>query len=147
MPALCCGVFYSKKDINTYWCIDTDIITTPNEYVKEIKVNRCIVETYLCKKCGCTIVKVYKYGNKKGKQRLLETVRLSGDEAIEYLNNTTKLRKRQPQIIPLQKVHNAKKIPYIYGAVIGNEKQRPRYLNGDWAGDTITAKVKTFSLS
>lgn len=143
LPALCCGVLYSKKDINTYWCINTDIISYPKETVKNKKVSKIIVETYLCKKCGCTIVKIYKYGDNK----LLQTERLSGAEALEYLENTSKERKRQPQVIPLLKVKNSKIIPFVYGAVIGNEKQRPRYLNGDWAGDTITAEVKLISLS
>lgn len=147
MPALCCGVLYSKKDINTYWCINTDIIKYPKSYVKDTKVTKEVVETYLCKKCGCTIVKIYKYGNSKRGQRLLQTERLSGSEAIEYLEDTIKIRQRQPQVIPLQKVSGTKTIPFIYGASIGAEKQRPRYLSGDWAGDTITTKVTSFSLS
>ena len=135
MSFLCCGVKYSKNDIETYWCIETDI-TNPiqKKYVGNDRVFKEVVDTLTCKKNGCLKVNITRYGKIKGRKKILEVEKLSGKKAFEYLSETANVRISQPQICPMQKVPIKKKNDFKYGQVIDSTTQRARYLNEqDWA--------------
>ena len=130
MSFLCCGVKYSKNDPNTYWCIDTDIIEPAlKKYASGAKIKKEIVETLTCKKNGCLKIKISRFGIVKGQNTLLEIQELKGKEALQYLKDTSSVRKRQPLTCPLKKVPVKNKNDFIYGKVINSVTQRARYVN------------------
>lgn len=135
MSFLCCGVKYSKYDINTYWCIETYLIKNfTKKKIKNKKVSKQIVETLLCTKNGCTKVhnKFFERGA-NGKFKILEVERFSGNEALEFLKATESIRVHVPQIEPVKAIPTAKNIDICFGKVIDSETQRARYLNDkDW---------------
>lgn len=149
MFIVCCGVKYSKNDPETYWCIDTDINKPiQKKFVGSDRVVKEVVDSYTCKKCGCLIVTVTRYGTLRGRRKLLERERLSGSEAWEYLEATAKVRERQPLSCPIQSVPFSKHIDFKYGKVIDSKTQRARYLNeSDWASDKkIVSVCKTYKI-
>ena len=142
---LCCGIIYDKKNINTYWCIETYKLIKP--YISNVKMQKVIMENcevFVCKKCGSTKVLVNRYGKNK---RLLEHKRLKGIEAIDYLTATSELRILQPRKIPCKNIPYSKTLPFVYGKVTGKNTQRPRYINeSGWSGDSIDAKLTVSEL-
>lgn len=145
MSFLCCGVKYSKNDPETYWCIDTDINKpVQKKFIGNERVVKEIVDSLTCKKNGCLKVQIRRYGNLRGKNKLLEIEELSGKKAFNYLEQTSKIRQRQPLNCPVQKIPYAKHIDFVYGKVVDATTQRKRYLNEtDWADDKlINAPVK-----
>lgn len=142
---VCCGIKYSKNDIETYWCIDTDINKpVQKKFVGNNRVVREVVDSLTCKKNGCLKVKIFRYGIFRGKRKLLETECLSGLKASEYLQATEKVRIRQPLACPIQSVPYSKYIDYAYGKVLDSTTQRARYLNEqDWASkDKIKSECR-----
>lgn len=137
MAFVCCGVKYSKNDPETYWCIDTDINkSVQKKYVGSDRVIKEVIDSLTCKKNGCLKVKIFRYGKFRGKNKLLETECLSGDEAFNYLEDTANVRERQPLSCPIQSVPFSKHIDFKYGKVLNSTTQRARYLNEqDWADD------------
>lgn len=146
MSFLCCGVKYSKSDIETYWCIETDIIKDfTKKKIGESKVVKQIVETLLCKKCYCLKVHNKFFGRSaNGKLKILEVERFqdnicsvdsqTGKEivrnaATDFLAKTEKIRIRQPQIEPIPFIPYAKNIDFCYGKILSSNSQRARYLN------------------
>lgn len=167
MPFLCCGVKYSKKDPETYWCIETDLIKNFAFTKKNIngdKVYKEIVETLICKKHGCMQVHIKRYGKFKGSYKILEIEKLSGDKAALFLIETEKFRINQPQVCPIKSVPYAKHLPYVYLEII---KQNPdcdiaRYCyimlgknwcdkfsqeKGSWQPDTVEISTKYSQVS
>lgn len=135
MSFLCCGVKYSKSDIETFYCIETDIIRNfTRAKVGQNKVVKQIVETLYCKKNGCVKLHNKFFGrNKNGKMKILSVERLNGEAAIQFLKDTESIRIRQPQKEPVVIVPQAKKLTICYGKVIDSETQRARYVNEmDW---------------
>ena len=134
MSFVCCGVKYSKNDPETYWCIETDTIKIfTKKKVKDNKVCKEIVETLICKKNGCLQVHIKRFGQSKGRFKILEVEKLSGDEAALFLINTESIRLRQSQICPIKMTPFSKRIPLCYGKFISSTTQRARYLNEqDW---------------
>ena len=136
MSFLCCGVKYSKNDIETFQCIETDLIRNfTKKKIGESKVVKQVVETLLCKKCYCN-----------GKMKVLTVEKLqdnihtgkidpkTGNEIIlnaatDFLMQTEKIRIRQPQKEPVKRIPFAKNIDLCYGKVIDNYTQRARYIN------------------
>jgi len=137
LSIICCGIKYSKNDIETYWCIDTDINKpVQKKYVGNNKVVKEVVESYTCKKCGSFVLRILRYSNFKNKKRLVEQERLSGIDAVKYLEATRNVRQRQPQYFPYDKEIYCKTIPFVYGKFIDSETQRARYLNeAGWASE------------
>lgn len=137
MSVICCGVKYSKNDPKTYWCIETDLLKpVQKKYVNNDRVVREVVDSYTCKKCGCLIVIVTRYGVLRGRKKLLEKEKFTGVKAFEYLETTAKVREPQPMSCPLQPVPFSKYIDFRYGKVLDSETQRARYLNEqDWASN------------
>lgn len=131
MPFLCCGIKYSKNDIDTYYCIEIDIIKNfTRTKIGENRVTKQIVETLYCKKNGCVKLHNKFFGrNKNGKLKLLSVERLNGESAIQFLKETEHIRKRQPQAEPVKVIPQAKKIDMCYGKVIDGTTQRARYIN------------------
>lgn len=148
MSIVCCGVKYSKNDPETYWCIDTDLNKpVQKKYVGSDRVVKEVVDSYTCKKCGCLIVTVTRYGVLRGKRKLLERERLSGLMATDYLEATAKVRERQPLSCPMQSVPYAKYVDFRYGKVIDSTTQRPRFLNEqDWAGEKMKKECKVYQI-
>lgn len=145
MSFYCCGVKYSKNDPETYWCIDTDILTTPTKKnVDNKKIVKEICETLTCKKNGCTKVQIFRFASVKGQLKKIEVEELKGYKAFEFLAATSKIRIRQPQKTPLVFIPNASKNDFVYGKTIGKETQKIRYLNEQgWASNKkIISKVK-----
>lgn len=127
----CCGVKYSKKDPESYWCIETDLIKDfTKKRVKEQKVRKEIIETLTCKKNGCLQVHIKRFGQFAGKFKILEFENLSGDEAALFLMKTENIRIRQPQYCPIKMTPFAKNIPLCFGKAISPTHQRRRY-DGD----------------
>ena len=131
MPFLCCGIKYSKNDIDTYYCIETDIIKNfTRTKIGENRVTKQIVETLYCKKNGCVKLHNKFFGrNKNGKLKLLSVERLNGESAVQFLKETEHIRKRQPQVEPVKLIPQAKKLDMCYGKVIDGTTQRARYIN------------------
>ena len=131
MSFLCCGVKYSKSDIETYWCIKTYLIKNfTQKRIKNKKVSKQIVETLLCKKNGCTKVhNKFFERSANGKFKILEVERISGDKALEFLKNTETIRIHLPQIEPFKAIPMSKNIDICFGKVIDSQTQRARYLN------------------
>ena len=151
MSFLCCGIKYSKKDPDTYSCIDTDIIKNQftKKSVKGEKVVKEIVETLICKKHGCLQVHVKRFGRFKGKFKVLEIEKMKGDEAALFLMATESIRIRQPQIFPQKFIAVSKTIPPCYGKVLSANTQRARYINEqDWGfgSEVIYSECKTYKL-
>ncbi len=145
MPFLCCGVKYSVTDPETYWCIDTDVVSVPTKKkIDNRKIVKEVVETLNCKKNGCTKVQIARYFRLKGELHIAEFEELKGRQAQDYLEKTSKLRIRQPQKCPVVNVPTLSKNDFVYGKVINSETQRIRYLNEQgWASDKkIISKVK-----
>lgn len=131
MSFLCCGVKYSKKDPETFYCIETDIIRNfTRTKIGENKVTKQVIETLYCKKNGCVKLHNKFFGRcKNGKIKILSVERLNGEAAIQFLKNTEAIRIRQPQKEPVISVPQAKKITICYGKVIDSVTQRARYIN------------------
>lgn len=147
MSIVCCGVKYSKSDPETYWCFDTDILKPiQKKYVGNDRVHKEVVDSLTCKKCGCLIVTITRYGKFKGHKKRLEIEKLKGLDAVEYLNKTSEFRVRQPLTCPIQGVPFSRNIDICYGKVIAPDKQRPRYVNEqDWGGKEVyTSKVTEY---
>lgn len=137
MSFVCCGVKYSKNDPETYWCIDTDINKpVQKKYVGNDRVIKEVVDSLTCKKNGCLKVNITRYGKFRGKRKLLEIERLSGEASAKYLQETADVRERQPLSCPMQNVPFSKYIDFKYGKVLDSTTQRARYLNEtDWADE------------
>ena len=129
------------------------------------KVQKEVVESLICKKCGCHKIKITRYGiNKK---RLEEPEVFGGYEVTFYLNELLKLgvSKILPQIEPFEAIPSAKNIPFVFGSAISPTEQRKRYdmspkcwadkwikgpfnitkdvkIPGYWEADTIESKIK-----
>ena len=86
------------------------------------KVQKEVIETLVCKKHGCMQVHIKRYGKLRGRFKILEMEKLSGNEAVLFLSETEKIRIRQPQICPLKNVPYAKHLPAVYLEII---KQNP----------------------
>lgn len=61
-----------------------------------------MVDSVTCKKCGALIVLITRYGNFRGKKKLLERERLTGNKAINFLKETSKNRISQVVKCPLK---------------------------------------------
>lgn len=131
MSFLCCGVKYSKNNIETYQFIETDLIRNfTKKKIRETKVVKQVVETLYCNKNGCVKVHNKFFGRSaNGKFKILEVERFNDVEAIEFLNSTEKIRIRQPQKEPTVHVPYAKNIDLCYGKILDNYTQRARYIN------------------
>lgn len=143
MKFSCCGIVYSTNDVETFECIEKDVITSPTvrEYNGK-KITKEIVYTLSCKKNNCTKIKVYRMGlSKFGQSKALETIEMSGLSAITYLQETELIRKRQAQICPLKPIPSCKTIPFVYGKVISATEQRPRYINETGYRDIAKAAI------
>jgi hypothetical protein len=134
---ICCGVKYSKIDPETYWCIETDLIKNyafTKKDVNSVKIYKEIVETLVCKKHGCIQVHIKRYGKLRGRYKILEIEKLSGNEAAQFIIETEKIRIRQPQICPFKTVPFVKNLDLCYGKTITPVQQRRRYANDkDWS--------------
>ena len=145
MSFLCCGVKYSKNDPDTYWCIDTDILTKPTKKtVKNYKILKETVEILTCKKNGCTKIQIFRFAHVKGKLRNIDTEERKGKWAQEYLKETSNIRIRQRQKAPLVNIPQSSRNDFVYGKAINATTQRIRYLNEQgWAStEIIKSKVK-----
>lgn len=148
MPFLCCGVKYSKNNIETYKSIETDLIRNfTKKKIKDDKVVKQVVETLLCQKCYCIKVHNKFFGRAaNGKLKILEVEHLldnihtgktdpkTGKEIIlnaasDFLMETEKIRIRQPQKEPSMHVPYAKNIDLCYGKILDSYTQRARYIN------------------
>jgi nucleoid DNA-binding protein len=141
----CCGIKYSTNDPDTYWCIDTDILTQPTKKnVDNKKIVKEICETLTCKKNGCLKIQISRFANFKGKLKKIEVEELKGHKAFCYLEKTSKIRIRQPQKSPMVFIPQASKNDFVYGKAIGKEAQKIRYLNEQgWASDKkLISKVR-----
>ena len=145
MSIVCCGVKYSKKDIDTYLCIESGInIPVQKKYVGNEKVSKEVVDNVICKKCGCNIVEISRFGKLRGNYKLLERERLSGIRAVEYLEETKEIRQRQRLSCPIKRVKYAKHIDLCYGKSISATKQRARYVNDlGWGSSEIYEAIPT----
>ena len=134
MSFLCCGVKYSKNDIETFQCIETDLIRNfTKKKIGESKVVKQVVETLLCKKCYC-IMKVLTVEKLQDNIHTGKIDPKTGNEIIlnaatDFLMQTEKIRIRQPQKEPVKRIPFAKNIDLCYGKVIDNYTQRARYIN------------------
>nr|DAO85803.1 MAG TPA: hypothetical protein [Bacteriophage sp.] len=151
MTFLCCGIKYSKRDPETYWCIETDVIKNQftKKSVKGENVCKEIVETLTCKKHGCLQVHVKRFGRFRNKFKCLEVEKLSGEEAAQFLINTEKIRNRLPQAIPFKFISVSKTIPPCYGKTLSPYTQRARYINEqDWGfgSEVIYNECKVYKL-
>lgn len=145
MPFLCCGVKYSKNDPDTYWCIDTDILEKPTKKnFKNLRVIKETVDVLTCKKNGCVKIQISRYGRLKGKLQRIELEELKGKKAQDYLEQTSKIRIKQPARVPMINIPQGNKSDFVYGKVIDGTTQRIRYLNEQgWASsEVIKSKVK-----
>ena len=145
MPFLCCGVKYSKNDLNTYWCIDTYILNTPSKkLVNNRRVVKEVVDVLTCKKNGCVKIQISRYGQVKGIKKRLELEELKGKMAQEYLELTSKIRIKQPVKVPAVNIPITSRNDFVYGKTIDGFTQRIRYLNEQgWASnEKIISKVK-----
>ena len=146
MSFLCCGTKYSKSDIETYWCIETDIIKDfTKKTIGNNKVVKQIVETLLCKNCYCIKIHNKFFGRAaNGKLKILEVERFqdnvrkidskTGKEIIvnaatDFLTKTENIRIRQPQKEPIPLIPFAKNIDLCYGKILSSITQRARYIN------------------
>lgn len=154
MSFLCCGVKYTKSDIETYWCIETDIIKNfTKKRIDGCRVIKQIVETLVCKKCYCLKVHNKFFGRAaNGKIKVLEVEKFQDNvrkidpdtgeeiilnEATNFLTETEKIRIRQPQREPIPLIPFAKNIDLCYGKVLSSRTQRARYLNEQaWGHDS-----------
>ena len=106
------------------------------KYVGNDRVIKEVVDSLTCKKNGCLKVNITRYGKFRGKRKLLEIERLSGEAAAKYLQETADVRERQPLSCPMQNVPFSKYIDFKYGKVLDSTTQRARYLNEtDWADE------------
>lgn len=165
MSFLCCGLKYSKNDIETYWCIETDLIKDfTKKTIGKTKVVKQIVETLLCKKCYCLKVHNKFFGRSaNGKLKILEVERFNDNvrsydsktgeifiknAATDFLAKTKNIRIRQPQREPIPIIHYAKYIDLCYGKILSSNTQRARYINETGWGhnsEVINSECKILS--
>ena len=159
MAFLCCGLNYKKNDIETYWCIETYLMKpVQKKYVDDVRIFSEVVETCICKKCGCQHLLIKRFGRaEKGKKKLIETERMKGEEADLFLLEKQKYLQLQEQKCPLPLIASATSLPYVYGAVIAPNKQRAKYnaalpqkdswrnkfVNGRWVADIFHSECRT----
>lgn len=144
MKLYCCGLVYSTKDPQTYWCIRKDIIKNAlKPFVEGKRIVKEVVYTLVCKKNGCTKVEIHSYADFE-ETHLINTETLSGKKALNFLKSTSRIRTPQPVKCPYQTVPLSKKVPYVYGKTIDGQTQRARYLTEeDWASrELIHSPVK-----
>lgn len=137
MCFVCCGVKYSKNNPDTYWCIDT-YLNKPvqKKSINNQKVIKEVVEALTCKKNGCIQVRITRYGKFRGFNKLLEIENLCGQNAVDYLQKTIKIRDKQPVTCPVKSIPYSRHIDLCYGKVINSTTQKARYLNEQgWADD------------
>lgn len=143
MKFKCCGLIHNTNDVETFESIEKDVISNPT--VKDYngrKITKEIVYTLTCKKNGCTQVKIFRMGlSAAGKSIALDKIELSGISAIEYLQETEELRKRQPQICPIKPIPFCKRIPLVFGKVISSTEQRKRYVNEQGFRDISESRI------
>lgn len=131
MAFLCCGLNYKKNDIETYWCIETYLMKpVQKKFVDDTRIFSEVVETCICKKCGCQHLLVKRFGRAaNGKKKLVETERMTGETADLFLLEKKKYLQLQEQKCPLPLIASATSLPYVYGAVIAPDKQRATKMN------------------
>lgn len=145
MPFLCCGVKYSKNDPDTYWCIDTYLIKEPIiKSVKNKRIIKEIIDVLTCKKNGCVKIQISRYARIQGVTKRIELEEIKGKKAQEYLEKTSKIRVKQPPVIPTVNIPKSTRNDFVYGKTIDGETQRKRYVNEQgWASnEVIKSKVK-----
>lgn len=142
---VCCGIIYDKKNINNYWCIDTYL--TKKRLIDKIRnkpVKKEVIETVTCLKCGTTKMAILRYGVQRGKQVLLQDIRLKPKATVKFMAKYRDNLIRQEQKIPTKKIQYSKNIPFVYGAVTGAETQRAKYIdNSGYCGEEIETKAVT----
>lgn len=124
----CCNIAYKKSDIETYWCIDTFTIKPlTKRFVNNQRIFSEVVESCICKKCGCQLVQVKRFGRKNGRKSILEVEEFRADAADLFLIENQKRMQLQPQICPMPLIASATTMPSVYGYAIAPDKQRARY--------------------
>lgn len=159
MAFLCCGQKYKKTDLETYWCIETfKMKPVQKKYVGDDRIFSEVVETCICKKCGCQHLQIKRFGRKNGRKKLVEVEEMKGEMADLFLLEKQKYLTLQPQICPTPLIASATSLPYVYGFAIAPDKQRAKYNaslpqkdswrnkfeNGKWLPDIFKAECKVF---
>lgn len=157
MAFFCCGLKYKKTDLETYWCIETyKMKPVQKKYVGDDRIFSEVVETCICKKCGCQHLQIKRFGRKNGKKKLIEVEEMKGEKTDLFLMNNQKYLNRQPQNCPSPAIASTKKLPFVYGCAIAPNKQRAKYdaalpqkdswrnkyENGKWMPDIFQSECK-----
>lgn len=157
MAFLCCGQKYKKTDIETYWCIETyKMKPVQKKFVGDDRIFSEVVETCICKKCGCQHLQIKRFGKKNGRKKLVEVEELKAEKADLFLLEKQKYLQIQPQICPSPLIASATSLPFVYGYAIAADKQRVKYnaslpqkdswrnvfINGKWMPDIIQSECK-----
>lgn len=155
MKFYCCGLVYSTQDPETYWCIETYALKKPiDNIIGGKRIIKQIVYTLCCKKHGCLKLEIHSYEKDKatGVLKLIMTQAIKGEGARRFLEKTKDMRIRQPQSCPLKPVINSKKIPWVYGKAVGQNKQAARYIDesgyrqifkaNNWQKEIFDTKIK-----
>ena len=145
---ICCGVKYSKNDPNTFWCIESALISPcTKKNVGNSPVKKEVVDILHCKKNDCSKIKIFRYGKPNKDYILLETEELSGKKARQFLEKTAKYRTILPSQYPCKFVKSQKFIPMSYGYATDKEHLRMRYLSEDgYSSETIYSPLKITKL-
>lgn len=159
MAFLCCGLNYKKNDIETYWCIETYLMKpVQKKYVDDVRIFSEVVETCICKKCGCQHLLIKRFGRAaNGKKKLVETERMTGEAADLFILEKQKYLQLQEQKCPMPLIASATSLPYVYGFAIAPDKQRAKYNaalpqkdswrnkfeNGRWVADIFHSECRT----
>lgn len=132
MKFYCCGLVYSTRDPETYWCIETYFLRRPvDDIIGGKRIARQVVYTLCCKKHGCLKLEIHSYekDKKTGALKLVMTQAIKSEGARTFLERTKHMRIRQPQCCPLRTVTGSRKIPWVYGKAVGKETQAARYID------------------
>lgn len=110
MKMFCCGLVYSTKDPETYWCIETYKFKKPlNSIIDGKKIVKEILYTLLCKKNGCTKIELHSYASDGNIIKIIQKKEISGKGAISFLNKHNDLLVKQPQVCPIKAFVPSKK--------------------------------------
>lgn len=124
----CCNLTYKKSDVETYWCIETyNVKPLTKRFAGEQRILTETVESCICKKCGCQMLQIKRFGRKNGRKSIVEVEELRGEAADLFLIENQKSLHLQQQVCPMPLIASATTLPSVFGYAIAPNKQRARY--------------------
>lgn len=140
----CCNNVFSSNDINSFHKI-LRFRTTSRNLIIPCKLTLFeLIYIAECPNCGHRIIQYESYGkNKAGNKKILDKIIYRGEIADCFFIENRRKFKNFPLKNLYESVKHADNIPFIYGKVIGDEKQIQCYIDdSSRIGQVIESKVR-----